>query len=80
MTIRMATVADAADVAAIYRPYVTDAATSFEVAPPAAAEMARRLESVLAFAPWLVYADGHGGLAGYAYASPHHERVAYRGR
>jgi phosphinothricin acetyltransferase len=78
MTIRMATAADAADVASIYRPYVTDAATSFEVEPPGAAEMARRLESVLAFAPWLVYADEHGGLAGYAYASPHHERVAYQ--
>jgi L-amino acid N-acyltransferase YncA len=78
MTIRMATAADAADVASIYRPYVTDAATSFEVEPPEAAEMARRMETVLAFAPWLVYADGHGELLGYAYASPHHERAAYQ--
>ena len=75
MTIRMATAADAADVASIYRPYVTDAATSFEVEPPEAAEMARRMETVLAFAPWLVYANGHGELLGYAYASPHHERA-----
>src|SRR4029453_19163004 len=78
MTIRMATPADAADIAAIYRPYVTDAATSFEVEPPGAGEMARRMEAVLRFAPWLVYADGHGDLAGYAYASRHHERAAYQ--
>jgi len=78
MRIRMATAADAADVAAIYAPYVTDVATSFEVEPPAAPEMARRMETVLAFAPWLVYADEHGELIGYAYASPHHERVAYQ--
>jgi L-amino acid N-acyltransferase YncA len=78
MTIRMATRADAADIADIYRPYVTDVATSFEVEPPGAGEMARRMEAVLTVAPWLVYADGHGDLAAYAYASRHRDRAAYQ--
>jgi phosphinothricin acetyltransferase len=76
--IRMAAADDGAAVAAIYRPYVTDAATSFELDAPSAAEMARRIESVLAVAPWLVCADPGGGLVGYAYASQHRERAAYR--
>jgi len=72
--IRMATVSDGAAAAAIYRPYVTDAATSFEVEPPSADDMARRIGSVLALAPWLIYEDA----LGYAYASRHHERAAYQ--
>jgi L-amino acid N-acyltransferase YncA len=77
-TIRMADAGDAADVAAIYRPYVTDAVTSFELDPPGTDEMAGRIQSVLALAPWLVYAGADGHLQGYAYASRHHERAAYR--
>jgi phosphinothricin acetyltransferase len=77
-TIRMATPQDAAEIAAIYRPYVTDAVTSFEFEPPDAAEMERRIRSVLVFAPWLVQTGEHGDLAGYAYASRHGERAAYQ--
>lgn len=77
-SIRMANAGDAADLAAIYRPYVTDAATSFEIDPPDAAEMARRLESTLAFFPWLVCTDAAGGVIGYAYASRHQDRAAYQ--
>jgi L-amino acid N-acyltransferase YncA len=76
-SIRMATTGDAAAVAAIYRPYVTDAVTSFEVEAPAAAEMAARIEAVLARTPWLVCTGGDG-VIGYAYASRHHERAAYQ--
>ena len=78
MHIRMAETGDAADIAAIYRPYVTDAVTSFEIDPPAAAEMAGRIQSVLTLAPWLVCEGAGGELQGYAYASRHHERAAYR--
>jgi L-amino acid N-acyltransferase YncA len=77
-SIRMATARDAADLAVIYRPYVTDAATSFEIEPPDTAEMARRLESTLAFLPWLVCTDAAGEVVGYAYASRHNERAAYQ--
>ncbi|HEY7374709.1 MAG TPA: arsinothricin resistance N-acetyltransferase ArsN1 family B [Polyangia bacterium] len=77
-SIRMARGADAGQVAAIYRPYVTDAATSFETEPPTEAEMAGRIEAALRFAPWLVCAGAGGEILGYAYASRHRERAAYR--
>jgi len=76
--IRMANTNDAAAIASIYRPYVTDAVTSFEVDPPTAAAMAARIEAVLARAPWLVQTDTDGAVIGYAYASRHHERAAYQ--
>ncbi|HZL20398.1 MAG TPA: arsinothricin resistance N-acetyltransferase ArsN1 family B [Polyangia bacterium] len=76
--IRMAGAEDAPAIAAIYRPYVTDAVTSFEVEAPSAPEMARRIESVLTVAPWLVSLDAAGQPMGYAYASRHAERAAYQ--
>ncbi len=76
--IRMAEVDDAGEIAAIYRPYVTDAVTSFEVEAPSAAEMAKRIESTLTFAPWLVCTGDGGEPIGYAYASRHRERAAYQ--
>ena len=78
ISIRMATPADAAAIAAIYRPYVTDAVTSFEVDPPGVPEMADRIQAVSARAPWLAALDGDGAVIGYAYASRHHERAAYQ--
>ena len=74
----MARASDGATVAAIYRPYVTDAATSFEIDPPDGAEMARRIESVLAVAPWLVCVGPTDDVVGYAYAGRHRERAAYQ--
>jgi L-amino acid N-acyltransferase YncA len=76
-TIRMATPGDAREVAEIYGPLVAGTAVSFETEPPAEAEMARRMVSALGFAPWLV-CEEDGVLAGYAYASRHRERAAYR--
>jgi len=76
--IRMAGPTDAAEIAAIYRPYVTSAATSFELEPPDAAAMAGRIEAVLAIAPWLVSTDEDGRVIGYAYASRHRDRLAYQ--
>jgi len=75
--IRQATIADAPAMAAIYAPIVRTTAISFEVDPPTAAEMATRVEATLAHAPWLVCAD-EGEVIGFAYASRHRERTAYR--
>jgi L-amino acid N-acyltransferase YncA len=75
--VRLAGPADAAAIAAIYRPYVVDAATSFEIDPPDAGEMNRRLAALAGFAPWLVQLEGQD-VVGYAYASPHRDRPAYR--
>jgi phosphinothricin acetyltransferase len=75
--VRFAGPADAAEIAAIYRPYVADAATSFELDPPDPSEIDRRLAVLADFAPWLVHVDGDEVL-GYAYAGPHRDRPAYR--
>jgi phosphinothricin acetyltransferase len=77
LSLRSATDRDAAAIAAIYAPYVTELATSFETTPPAAAEMQARVHATQAVAPWLVAADGDAVL-GYAYAARHRERLAYQ--
>jgi phosphinothricin acetyltransferase len=76
-TIRLAEVTDAAAIAAIYRPSVEGSVTSFELVPPDAPEMARRIEATLRGYPWLV-CELRGSMAGYAYAGRHRERAAYR--
>ena len=68
---------DAEAIAAIYAPFVTDTAVSFEDVPPTADEMATRIEQLTRTHPWLVAEDG-GEVLGYAYACPHRERAAYR--
>jgi phosphinothricin acetyltransferase len=76
-TIRLARAGDAVQVAAIYAPFCTDTAVSFEYVAPTPPEMGQRIEKVTAQLPWLVLETG-GEVAGYAYASPHRERAAYR--
>jgi phosphinothricin acetyltransferase len=75
--IRFATPGDAAPIADIYAPIVAGTPISFELEPPTAQEMARRIAAILAFAPWLVCVED-GVVTGYAYAGRHHERGAYR--
>jgi L-amino acid N-acyltransferase YncA len=68
---------DAAACAAIYAPSVTQGVASLEEVAPDAAELGRRMAEVTARLPWLV-AELDGVVAGYAYASRHHARAAYR--
>ncbi len=75
--IRLATPADAPQIAEIYRPFCDGSHVSFEIPAPDAAEMASRIEKINRRFPWLV-SEIDGGVAGYAYASPHRERAAYR--
>lgn len=74
--VRAATAADAAAIQCIYAPAVSESAASFEQTPPDAAEMARRMQA-RPHLPWLV-AEVDGSVAGYAYASAHRQRAAYR--
>jgi L-amino acid N-acyltransferase YncA len=76
-TTRLARAGDAAQVQAIYAPIVRDTPISFEADPPDVAELRRRIDSVLTRLPWLVR-ERDGQVLGYAYASPHRERFAYR--
>ena len=75
--IRQAQARDAAMIAAVYAPYVRDTIISFEVEPPTAEEMGRRIAVIVARHPWLVAEQG-GGILGYAYAGEHRSRAAYR--
>ena len=68
---------DAAAIAAIYAPFVTETAITFETEPPSAAEMAKRMASSAGLYPWLI-AEEPDGVAGYAYAAQFNARQAYR--
>jgi L-amino acid N-acyltransferase YncA len=68
---------DAGACAAIYAPYVDGRATSFEQHPPSSEDFARRIGEVSARYPWLV-AERDGRVTGFAYATSHRERAAYR--
>jgi phosphinothricin acetyltransferase len=75
--LRLALPTDGERLAAIYAPAVADRTTSFELTPPDAAEMARRVSALTARTPWLVLEE-NGRVVGYAYASPHRDRPAYQ--
>lgn len=76
MHIRIAGEADAAALAAIYAPYVTNTAITFEYEPPTAEEFARRIRRTLERYPYFV-AEENGVIAGYTYVSPFRARAAY---
>jgi len=79
VVIRPAGPADAEGIAAVYAPHVLSGTASYEMDPPDAGEMARRLAEVAGRGlPWLVAADAGGKILGYAYASPFRLRPAYR--
>jgi phosphinothricin acetyltransferase len=75
--VRAAEPRDAEEIAAIYAPIVRDTHISFETQPPTREIMAERIEITLKRYPWLVATTGRE-VAGYAYASAHAERAAYR--
>ena len=72
--IREASPSDAAAIAAIYAPMVTDTIISFEEEAPSAEEMAERIAAAFV---WLVAEEGDE-VVGYAYAARFHPRAAYR--
>ena len=75
--IRLAERRDAAAIAAIYAPSITGGVASFELIPPDAEEMARRMTGILPAHPWLV-CEHAGRVTGYVYASQHLARAAYQ--
>lgn len=76
--VRFATPEDAEAVQAIYAPYVHGTSISFEDKAPTCDAMRARIVETLKRLPWLVAVDGDGRVLGYAYASPHRARAAYR--
>jgi L-amino acid N-acyltransferase YncA len=74
--IRLARVTDAAEIQAIYAPYVINTPASLEIDAPSVEEMERRIETTLQKYPYFVCVDGTQ-VVGYAYASQHRVRKAY---
>ncbi|MFM0779137.1 N-acetyltransferase family protein [Streptococcus suis] len=74
--IRSARLEDAADLVAIYAPYVEKTAITFETQVPTVSEFASRIEKTLGKFPYLVAVE-EGKILGYAYASTYYARAAY---
>lgn len=76
MRIRTASPDDASALLAIYAPYVTDTAITFEYDVPTLEDFRQRIETTLQTYPYLV-AEQDGQLLGYAYTGPMGHRAAY---
>lgn len=76
INIRSAQIEDAADLVAIYAPYVETTAITFETEVPTVADFANRIKKTLEKFPYLV-AEEEGRIVGYAYASTYYARAAY---
>jgi L-amino acid N-acyltransferase YncA len=74
--VRPAAAADAAGIAAVYAPYVTEGVASFEEVAPDAAEMRARMLRDPRL-PWFV-AVRDGTVVGFASSARHRDRAAYR--
>ncbi|GBF59240.1 L-methionine sulfoximine/L-methionine sulfone acetyltransferase [Candidatus Phycosocius bacilliformis] len=78
VSLRPATLDDAAAIQAIYAHHVKTGTGTFEIEPPSLSEMTARMVKIAARgSPWLVACDGTGHVLGYAYAGPFRERPAY---
>lgn len=74
--IRKAQLEDAPRLRAIYDPYVTHTAVSFELQTPSLEEFLERMSARMERYPYIVVEE-QGTIIGYAYASAFHEREAY---
>jgi phosphinothricin acetyltransferase len=77
LNIRGATAADSKAILDIYAPYITDTAITFETEVPAVSEFTSRVETIIKNYPYLV-CEADGKIIGYAYATKHRERAAYK--
>ena len=76
VTIRIASPSDAPELLAIYAPYITKTAISFEYDVPSVEEFADRIRTTLEKYPYLA-AESDGHIVGYCYVSILHGRQAY---
>lgn len=77
LRIRPVALTDAAAILDIYSPYIKNTVMTFETDVPAVEEFAARIDGIRSRYPYLVCEIG-GKVAGYAYASQHQARSAYR--
>jgi len=77
MSIRGALLADAGAILKIYAPFITDTCITFETEVPSMEDFSARIENIIRDYPYLV-CEADGNIIGYAYASKHRERAAYK--
>ena len=77
VAIRQTTVSDVATMLKIYTPFIKDTAFSFETEVPTLESFTERTEKLMDEYPHLV-CEKDGVVIGYAYASKHRERSAYK--
>lgn len=75
--IRRATEQDCEEILSIYSYYVENTAASFETDPPSRNAFLNRIQSIIGEYPYFVCTMNEE-IVGYAYASKHRERAAYR--
>lgn len=75
--IRLAVENDSVSLLNIYGEFIRNTAVTFETAVPSVLEFSKRISDVVESLPWLV-CEIDGEIIGYAYASKHRERAAYR--
>lgn len=75
--IRIATLEDAAQLLAIYKPYVEQTAITFEYEVPSVDEFRERIRKTVKRYPYLVLEEENGEIVGYCYASCFKDRAAY---
>ncbi len=78
VSIRLAEVADAAAIRAIYNLEVTTATSTFDLVPRSLAEQTTWLEARSGAFSAIVAVDGDETVVGFASLSPYKERAAYR--
>ncbi len=76
-TVRAAQTSDATAFAEIYAPSVEQEVASFEEVSPTSVEMAERIRTSMRLTPWLAALNG-AQVVGFAYATKHRDRAAYR--
>ena len=74
--IRNAQVEDAANLVAIYAPYIEKTAITFETQVPTVEDFENRIKKTMEKFPYLVAIE-EGQIVGYAYASTYYARAAY---
>ena len=75
--IRPVTAADAAELVAIYAPYVLETSVTYEYEVPSVEEFRGRIENTTKNYPYLAAVED-GEILGYAYSSSFHPRAAFR--
>lgn len=76
--IRVATSDDAAQIRAIYAPFVESTPISFEVEPPTTEQLTERIETSIDSYPWFVCETTAGDVLGYATASELRKKTAFQ--